>query len=191
MDESPPPSYCRGCGESFPWMTLKSEITYTTKVQSMHEEATKTKKVFIVHGHDEEMKQTTARVLSKLGLEPIILHEQPNEGKTLIEKFEKHADVGYAVVLLSPDDMAYMKSKSSKNARPRARQNVILELGYFVGKLGRARVFPLYRKGSDLELPSDFAGIVYNEYEPNGSWQFDMVKELKACGYDVDANLLT
>lgn len=103
-------------------------------------------KVFVVHGHAEDMKQAAARILSTLGLDPIILHEQANQGKTIIEKFEAHAEVGFAVVLLSGDDMAYPASVERKKAkpRPRARQNVILELGYFLGKLGRNKVFILY-----------------------------------------------
>ena len=149
-----------------------------------------TKKIFIVHGHDEEMKQAAARTLSSIGLEPIILHEQANEGKTVIEKFEKHADVGFAVVLLSPDDFAYRKDAGPRSARPRARQNVILELGYFVAKLGRAKVVPLYRDGSDIELPSDIAGVIYTPYDRAGTWKHQLVKELKAAGYDVDANKL-
>ena len=87
--------------------------------------------IFIVHGHDNEMKQTVARTLEKLDLEPIILHEQANEGRTIIEKFMDYSDVSFAVVLLSPDDLAYPKEQSYEDAKFRARQNVILELGFF------------------------------------------------------------
>ncbi|MDB5314058.1 MAG: nucleotide-binding protein [Gemmataceae bacterium] len=146
-------------------------------------------KVFVVHGHDDEMKQHVARVLSKLGLTPIILHEQPNFGKTIIEKFESTADVSFAVVLLSPDDMAYPLEANAKQAKSRARQNVILELGYFVGKLGRSQVFSL-KRGSSIELPSDFSGVVYTDYDAAGHWRFTLVRELKAAGYAVDANNL-
>ena len=136
------------------------------------------------------MKEGVARAVSKLGLEPIILHEQPNEGKTIIEKFEKHADVGFAIVLLSPDDKAFPKANDPATARFRARQNVILELGYFAGSLGRSRVFSLYRDGTDLELPSDVAGVVYSLYDGKGHWKLSLVQELKAAGYRVDANKL-
>jgi len=151
--------------------------------------ATLTTNVFVVHGHDEEMKQHVARTLSKLGLQPIILHEQPNAGKTIIEKFEVNADVAFAIVLLSPDDMAFPIGGSAKQAKPRARQNVVLELGYFVGKLGRNRVFPL-KRGDNLELPSDLSGVVYTAYDAGGHWRFEVVRELKAAGYPVDANAL-
>jgi predicted nucleotide-binding protein len=147
-----------------------------------------TTKVFVVHGHDDEMKQHVARTLSTLGLHPIILHEQPNGGRTIIEKFEVNADVSFAVVLLSPDDMAFPAASNAKQAKPRARQNVVLELGYFVGRLGRNRVIALKR--GDLELPSDFSGVVYTPYDAAGHWRFELVRELKAVGYKVDANSL-
>jgi hypothetical protein len=182
MDPDSPPDHCDECGEPFPWREKKSMPASAT--------TTTTNKAFIVHGHDDEMKQAVARTLSLLGLVPIILHEQPNEGKTIIEKFEKHADVGFAIILLSPDDMAYPYGTTPKSAKARARQNVILELGYFAAKLGRARVFPLYRDGANLELPSDIAGVIYNVYDAPGRWRLDLVRELKASEYDVDANKL-
>ncbi|MCC7425218.1 MAG: nucleotide-binding protein [Planctomycetaceae bacterium] len=135
------------------------------------------------------MKQEVARTLERLNLKPIILHEQPNGGKTLIEKFEANADVGFAVVLLSDDDRGFVKTATAKSARLRARQNVILELGYFVGKLSRKRVMAL-QKG-DLELPSDFGGIAYTSFDSGGGWRYELVKELQAAGYTVDANKLT
>ncbi len=148
------------------------------------------KRVFIVHGHDEAMKEAVARVVTQLGLEPIILHEQPNKGRTIIEKFTNYADVSYAVVLLSPDDRALPKDKSTSQARPRARQNVVLELGYFLGQLGRDRVLPLYRGDRDFEMPSDYSGVVFTKFDDAGAWKIRMVNELKACGFKVDANRL-
>lgn len=114
-------------------------------------------KVFIVHGHDDSSKNELASFLYKVGLTPIVLHEQPNQGKTVVEKFEQYAsDVGYAFVLLTPDDVG---GKSKEELKSRARQNVVLELGYFMGKLGRERVCGLY-KGS-VEIPSDVLGVLY------------------------------
>jgi predicted nucleotide-binding protein len=182
LHTSGPPAHCNNCGEAFPWKELL-ELR-----QAATSEAVSTNRIFIVHGHDSEMKEAVARTLSLLGLQPIILHEQVTEGNTIIEKFEKHADAGFAVVLLSPDDMAYSKAAGPRSAKPRARQNVILELGYFAAKLTRSGVFCLYRDSSNLELPSDIAGVVYNIYDKAGRWQFELVKELKAAGYDVDAN---
>lgn len=141
--------------------------------------------VFIVHGHDTALQQMVARTLETLGLNPIILSEQPNQGNTVIEKFEQHSSTSsFAIVLLTPDD----EGKSIKDTvlQKRARQNVILELGYFIGKIGRKRVLPLYIEG--VELPSDITGVVYTLVDVTKRWQFELVKELKAAGYAVDAN---
>lgn len=148
------------------------------------------KQVFIVHGHDEEMKISVARVLEKLGLEPIILHEQADQGRTVIEKFVGHSDVPFAVVLFSPDDFAYQKNAKPESARPRARQNVVLELGFFLGKLGRNRVLPLFRQAPNFELPSDYAGVLFKPFDDHGAWRFELTKELNAAGIEVDANKL-
>ena len=146
------------------------------------------KKVFIVHGHDGEMKQEVANVLLKLKLEPIILHEQPDEGKTIIEKFEIHSDVDFAIILLSPDDFAYPKDASSREGRYRARQNVIMELGYFIAKLGRNRVVTLYRQNDNFEIPSDYLGVLYKPYV--GEWKYKLVDEMKKIDPKIDKNLL-
>lgn len=142
--------------------------------------------VFVVHGHDEEMKQTVARFLEQLDLNAIILHEKANQGQTLIEKFEHNSDVSFAVVLLSPDDLGEVRGKAEDGElRPRARQNVVLELGFFMGRLRRSRVCPLVR--GDVELPSDSDGIVYISYD-SANWRLDLVREIKAAGLDIDAN---
>ena len=146
----------------------------------------KTRRVFLVHGHDEEAKQSVARFLERLELEPVILQEQPNEGRTTIEKFEKNADVEYAVILLTPDDVGYVKGKKNE-ARSRARQNVILELGYFIGRLSRKRVCGL-RKGS-VEIPSDYHGVLYIPMDNAGGWKLKLAKEIKRSGLDIDLNL--
>ncbi len=165
---------------------MKSQVSELTQTASP---ATQTDKansnnVFIVHGHNIEIKVNVARTLEKLGLNPIILHEQANAGKTIIEKFEKHSDVGFAIILLTDDDFG--KAKSEDNLNPRARQNVILEMGYFIGRLGRERVCPLYTKG--VELPSDLYGLLYTEIDSSEDWKIKMAKELKAAGYDIDVN---
>jgi predicted nucleotide-binding protein len=138
-------------------------------------------KVFIVHGHEEAPREAVARFLERIGLDPIILHEQANQGKTVIEKFEAHADVGFAIVLLTPDDIG---GPAGGQQQPRARQNVILELGYFIGRLSRARVCAL--KAGDLELPSDILGIVWTPFDPG--WKQALANELQAAGYDIDWN---
>jgi predicted nucleotide-binding protein len=141
-------------------------------------------KVFLVHGHEGEPKEAVARFLEKIGLNPIILHEQPNLGQTAIEKFEKHADVGFAIVLLTPDDVG----GQGQDLKPRARQNVILELGYFIGRLTRERVCAM--KAGDLELPSDILGTVWIDFDAAGGWHQKLGEELAAAGYEFDWNLV-
>lgn len=140
--------------------------------------------VFIVHGRNHGIKETVARFIHKLGLNPIILHEQPNLGRTLIEKFTDYSNVGFAIVILTGDDLG--KASDEPDLHNRARQNVIFELGYFIGKLGRAKVCALYEEG--VELPSDYKGIVYIPLNSAEKWKYDLVKELKASGYAIDAN---
>lgn len=143
--------------------------------------------VFIVHGRDEGPREAVANVLTLLGLVPIILNQQANRGMSVIEKIEAHDKVGYAVVLLTPDDVGSLKGE---NLRDRARQNVIMELGYFIGKLGRARVSAFIK--SNVEIPTDWAGVINERYDDlNGAWKFLLARELKAAGYNVDMNLIT
>jgi predicted nucleotide-binding protein len=143
------------------------------------------RKIFLVHGHDHGNKETVARFLAKLGLEPVILHEQPDQGRTIIEKFESHAaGADCAAVILTADDIGYSQAKPDEKEK-RARQNVILELGFFVGSLGRERTFALVERG--VTLPSDIHGVVYIPLD-NGEWRLRLVRELKAAGFDVDAN---
>lgn len=140
-------------------------------------------KVFIVHGHDNALKQSVARIVEKQGLEAIILSEQANQGQTIIEKFEEHSDVSGAICLFTTDDLG--RAKSNETEQKRARQNVVLETGYFMGKLGRNRVVILADEG--VEMPSDLSGVVYTN---TGNWQVDLLKDLKAMGYNVDFNKL-
>ena len=141
--------------------------------------------IFIVHGHDGSAKQTVARFIEKLKLRPIILHEQPNKGRTIIEKFEDHADVGFAVVLMTPDDVGALAEEKDK-LNPRARQNVILELGFFLGKLGRKHVCALYKE--NVEMPSDYKGVLFIPMDKNNGWQLSLAKEIKAAGISIDLN---
>lgn len=147
----------------------------------------KSRRVFIVHGRNHEAKEAAARLLERLHLEPVILHEQPNKGRTLIEKFEQHSAVGFALVLLTPDDVGGSADKPGE-LQNRARQNVVLELGYFIGKLGRHRVCALYAEG--VERPSDIEGLVYISYS-DGDWRLKVAKEIKAAGIELDFNLLS
>ena len=139
-------------------------------------------KVFVIHGRDDGAKETVARFLAKLGLEPVILHEQANQGRTIIEKFEDHAHVGFAVALLTPDDVGSLQGDTN-NFKPRARQNVIFEFGYFIGKLGRRKVCALVK--GDVEKPSDYEGVLYIPLDKSGGWNNTLSRELKTAGIPI------
>ncbi len=141
------------------------------------------RKIFIVHGHDDGAREAVARFLERIGLEAVILHEQANQGRTIIEKVVANSDVGFAVVLLTPDDEGCVKGGTPE---PRARQNVLLELGYFIGRLGRDKVCAL-KRGS-LEIPSDFAGVVWYTMDSNGGWKQSLARELEAAGHSINWN---
>lgn len=143
-------------------------------------------RVFLVHGHNELILHEVARFLDRLGLETIILKEQPNEGRTIIEKFIELSDVGFGIVLLTPDDRGGKASDPFDTQQARARQNVIFELGYFIGKLGRKRVAALYMPG--VEVPSDYSGVLFTLYDSNGAWKLTLARELKAADFSIDMN---
>lgn len=175
------------------WEKIPSESSPT----SLHElfnvesrasqEDSQGRKIFLVHGHAEEPKQAVASFLRSVSLEVVILHEQANQGQTIIEKFEKHSDVRFAVVLLTPDD-AGASVKHPEKTRRRARQNVILELGYFLAKLGRNNVCCLYVE--EVELSSDYDGVLYVPYDQGGAWRSKLMKELSAAGIEVNSEKL-
>ncbi len=142
--------------------------------------------VFLVHGQDSATENITARFIEKLDLNLIILHEQPNQGRTIIEKFQDYSDVAFAVVLLTPDDRGGLASLPYKAQSPRARQNVIFELGYFIERLGRNRVCALYLEG--VEIPSDYSGVLFIKFDEGGAWKLSLAKEIKAAGIDIDMN---
>ena len=171
------------------------------------------KDVFIVHGRDFKPIKELKEMLIEFGLNPIVLHEQPSGSRTIPEKLEKYSDVGFAFVILTPDDVGCLETEITSfksrltgpllrrpvlvtypevtqlfdSLKPRARQNVVLEFGYFMGKLGRDRVCCLYK--GDVELPSDMHGIVYIPFKESvKERRSQIVKELKEAGYQINQN---
>lgn len=142
--------------------------------------------VFIVHGHAHGQMEQVARFIEKLGANAIVLHEQPSEGLTVIEKLEAYSDVGFAVVIMTGDDIGTGASTSPGALHRRARQNVVLELGYFLAKLGRTRVCVLYE--DEVEIPSDYAGVLYIPLDRQGAWRLALARELKVAGMPIDLN---
>lgn len=168
----------------------KSQAIFQTYLADLEEEqpalfpiqkAKMITKIFIVHGHDGELKQSVARIIEKQNIETIILSEKENLGTTIIEKIEKNSDVGCAICLFTSDDEGRAKSADQSNSR--ARQNVIFETGFFIGKLGREHVIILADK--NIEMPSDLSGVVYTN---TTNWEIEVLKELKAIGYPIDFN---
>ncbi len=137
--------------------------------------------IFVIHGRDETTKDVVAGFLQQLRLTPITLADQPSQGLTVIEKFEKHSEVGLAIALLTPDDVGSLQY--DEHLRARARQNVIFELGYFVGRFGRHSVCALTK--GEVEIPSDYSGVLYIPMDDPGAWQAPLIKELKSFGFHV------
>lgn len=144
------------------------------------------RKVFIVHGRDNEAKQEVSRFIEKLGLEAIILHEQASVGMTIIEKIEHYSnDADFALVLYTACDHGRGAHETNIRPKNRARQNVVFEHGYLMAKLGRKNVCSLVK--GEIETPNDISGVVYVTLDPNGAWKNEVAKELKACGYAINS----
>jgi predicted nucleotide-binding protein len=144
-----------------------------------------TARIFIVHGHDISRREAVARFVEKLGFHAVVLADEPDQGRTIIEKFEDHSGVNFAIVLMTPDDFGGARGL---DPRPRARQNVILEQGFFIGLLGRDRVVALVV--GDIEEPSDVSGVLYDPWDEGGAWKGRLADEMKAVGLPVNKNRL-
>lgn len=152
---------------------------------ALHQVVCNATRIFVVHGHNEAVRETVARFISeRLGFEPIILHERPNKGRTIIDKLRQEAgEVGFAVVLMTADDVG--AARGAEHPNPRARQNVVFELGFFIGLLGPDRVAALVEEG--VERPSDYDGVIYISLSA-GDWRTQLGKELQEAGYTIDWN---
>lgn len=142
--------------------------------------------IFIVHGQNESIKNNVARFVEKLHLNPIILHEQASSGKTIIEKIESYSNVEFGIILYSSSDEG-RKANSNEELKKRARQNVIFEHGYLIGKIGRNKVCALIENG--VEIPNDLSGVVYVEIDNKNAWKYELAKEMKSAGLDINMNL--
>ena len=167
--------YLSNQGKSYFESKEKAESAVQSKINQ--DKIIDSTNVFIVHGHDDAMKMAVSNFIRKIGLDPIILHEQPDGGRTIIEKFQDYSDVAYAIILYSPDD-------EMKSGKKRARQNVVLEHGFFISKLGRDRVVGLVKSPDEVEIPSDLSGVLYKPF--NDTWEFAVAKEMNYCGLNVD-----
>jgi predicted nucleotide-binding protein len=159
-------------------LTLEDIINANPEIEVKSPQKVNNKTAFIVHGHDNELKTELQLLLNRAGVNSIVLHEQADKGRTIIDKLIGETETaGYAIALLTPDDL-------TKDGNNRARQNVILEIGFFLGKLGKERIRMVVK--GDVEIPSDLHGILYEKHDPNGAWKIKLLKELQAVGIYVD-----
>lgn len=145
------------------------------------------RKVFVVYGHDEIARTQLEALLRRWDLDPIILDQQASGGQTIIEKLEEYgSDVGYAIVLATPDDEG--RDKNEKDYKFRVRQNVVLELGMFLSKLGRQKVAILLKETVDFEKPSDIQGLIYIPFQNRvDEVSINLIRELTRQGYIIDS----
>lgn len=146
-------------------------------------------KIFVVHGHDRDARDQLELILRRLGLEPFILQNADGGGKTIVEALEQHIykDAAFGVILLTPDDYGYSKKETEADKKPRARQNVILEMGMVMASLGRDRM-AILQKGA-LERPSDTDGILRIEFNDHVRDAVPkLVQRLQSAGFSIDAN---
>jgi len=141
--------------------------------------------VLLIHGRDEATKESLLEFLEKLGLRPLVLHDQPDGGRNLLEEFGESPDIDFAIILITPDDIAAPRHKPNEK-EVRASQNVIFEFGYFLGKLGRGKVCVLYKEG--VEIPSDSSVLVTIPMDSRGGWRLLVAKEIKRAGIEIDLN---
>jgi len=166
-------------------LSTVKDVLSTATVQK--QETQPQPKVFVAHGHDSEARETVSAFLRGIGIKPIILFEEADRGETIIEKLERCCqEADFAIVLFTPDDFGYSKD-DPRNVKPRARQNVVFELGYMAARLGRRRVRMLYQH--DVEIPTNFLSVLYIEMDPSGKWKTYLERELKDAGIPVKAKV--
>ena len=147
------------------------------------------RRIIVVSGTDEEMNQALNDALTKLSLIPLVLCEEPSQGKKIVENFSRdYADVAFAVVLLSPDDFGYAKNEASTKRKLRPEQNVVFELGFLLGNLGKGNVLVFFRECTNFEIPVDFEGIKVSAFDDLDSWKLALIRELSNCGLAVDGD---
>ena len=178
------------CTEEFVNVTQK---TQTSTSQAQPTASTPTgipRRIIVVSGNDETMKQTMTVALRKLGLAAVVMSEEPSQGKKIVERFADYKDVGFAVVLLSPDVYVYPKGEEATKRERTPRQDVTLLFGFLLGKLGKDRVLAFYRESPNFAFPIEFEGVKFAAIDERDSWKLTLIRELTGCGYTVDAERL-
>lgn len=162
------------------------------EIQKKEEEQEKKRKeeklgndILVVHSHDDEAKDMTLGFIDELGLNPIILRDTPDSGTELFDRFEDHKNIGFAIVVLNPDDIGETKIERCE-LRHRVNQSLIFELGFLVGKLGWNRVCALYEEG--IDIPASNEGIIYVQMDKEGKWKKTIAREIKTAELEVEAD---
>jgi len=148
------------------------------------------RRIIVVSGTDEIMKQTMTGALRKLGLAAIVMSEEPSQGKKIVDRFAEYNDVGFALVLLSPDLYVYPKGEEATKRERIPKQEVTLMFGFLLGKLGKDKVLAFYRESPNFAFPIDFEGVKFTGLDDRDSWKLTLIRELTDCGYTVDAERL-
>jgi predicted nucleotide-binding protein len=177
------------CTEKFLTSPKKNVDAPSSATISSSTNVNSKRKVFIVHGKDETMKKALVDALEMLWLEPIVLHQQPNRGEDLVEQFASYSAVSFAVILLSPDEYTCTKGETVDKRRFRSGQDVIFELGFFVGRLGEGNVLALFKESADFEVPLNHTGLLFAPFDEKASWKMRLLTALASSGFDVNTKM--
>jgi predicted nucleotide-binding protein len=181
------------CTEEF--ITVAPKISALTKA-AQPQVATPTpsgmpRRILVVSGTDDTMKNTMTTALRKLGLASVVMSEEPNQGKRIVDRFSKeYSDIGFAVVLLSPDVYVYPKGEEATKRQRTPSVDVALMFGFLLGKLGKDKVLAFYRETANFAFPIGFEGVKFTPLDDRDSWKLSLIRELQGCGYTVDAERL-
>jgi len=182
------------CTEEFVTVTAKTAVPTATQAQPQQTPSTPIgfpRRIMVVSGTDETMKQTLTSALRKLGLASIVLSEEPNQGKKIIERFTKdYSDIEFAIVLLSPDVYVYPKGEEATKRQRTPSMDVTLMFGFLLGKLGKDKVLSFYRETPNFAFPISFEGVRFTPLDDRDTWKLTLIRELKSCGYTVDVERL-
>jgi predicted nucleotide-binding protein len=174
------------------YLSTEKFLSPTEKTKALTQQAISAsdvrRRVFVVCGTDDEMKQVITAALTKLWLVPVVMCEEPRQGRKIVDRFQDYADVGFALVLLSPDDSVYMKDEPPTKRKLRPRQDVVFELGFLLGKLGRSNVLVFQRECQNFEVPTDFEGMKVTAFDDRDSWKLALIRELSNFGLAVDGD---
>lgn len=178
------------CTEEFVALTQKTPMQASQAQPAASTPSGTPRRIIVVSGVDEIMKQTITLAMKKLGLAAVVMSEEPSQGKKIVERFAGYKDVGFAVVLLSPDIYVYPKGEEATKRERTPKQDVTLMFGFLLGKLGKDRVLAFYRECPNFAFPIEFEGIKFAALDDRGSWKLTLIRELTGCGYTVDAERL-